>query len=224
MKREVKMKQFRAQRDSYIIRYCTGKKVLHIGPTDWPYTERKIESDGLLYAKIDEVCAKQIGLDLDAEGVDYLNKLHFKKSEIYVQDMNEDFDFDFTPEVIIFGETMEHLMNQEVALSSLKRVMGDETDLIISVPNATYFMQFAYGLIGSEYQHPDHSAAFSYKVMRQLLGKNDLHIEEFLFTFISPSDNGYNWKGKIAFYISFPIAFLFPMFSSTLLVRARLKK
>ena len=226
MKKEVTRKNFYPSRDRYILEHVTGKKVLHIGPTDWPYTERKIKQDGLLYKKIDELCEQQIGIDFDKEGVDFLNTQDFPHSQIIEADMNyiDELDLDFTPDVIIFGETMEHLMNQEVALSGLKKVMTPETDLIISVPNATHLVQIGYALFGTEYQHPDHSAAFSYKVMKQLLEKNDFVIQEFLFTFLSPQDNDFNWKGKFVYYIMQPIARLFPLLSSNLLVRVRCSK
>jgi 2-polyprenyl-3-methyl-5-hydroxy-6-metoxy-1,4-benzoquinol methylase len=41
----------------------------------------------------------------------------------------------YAPDVIIFGETIEHLMNLGVAFTNLKKVMGKETVLIVSTPN-----------------------------------------------------------------------------------------
>lgn len=221
--KEVRRLNYIPLRDPYIVQRCEGKNVLHIGPTDWPYTEKKLKKNSLLYAKIDDVCKRQVGVDFDKEGADFLNSKEYQRSSIIVADMNDGINIDFSPDVIVFGETMEHLMNQEVALSSLKKHMNKETDLIISVPNATYLMQFVYALWGTERQHPDHSAAFSYKVMQQLLAKNDLKIEEFLFTFLSARDNDLNWKGRITHAITRPLASLFPLLSANLLVRVRLE-
>jgi hypothetical protein len=218
----VTKKQYIPLRDPYIVDKCKGQKVLHIGPTDWPYTKRKIIRGKLLYKKIDEVCSQQIGIDLDSKGANYLNSMNFKKSKIIVQDMNENFDLGFIPDVIIFSETMEHLMNQGIALNSIKKMMDSETDLIISVPNATYILRFIHALFGSEKQHPDHSAAFSYRIMIQLLEKNDLKVEEFLFTYLAPIDKDLKFRRRFIQKIIRPVTRLFPMLASNLLIHSKL--
>jgi 2-polyprenyl-3-methyl-5-hydroxy-6-metoxy-1,4-benzoquinol methylase len=51
-------------------------------------------------------------------------------------DMNNLENLDYAPDVIVFGETIEHVFNIKIALDNLKKVMGKETLLIISTPNA----------------------------------------------------------------------------------------
>ena len=210
------------KRDEYILDLCKGKKVLHIGASDWPYTEQQLERGNLLYARIGEVASRQLGLDFDREASEFLNSKKIPNSEIIVADMNELQDLDFQPDVIVFGETMEHLMNLEVALSNMKRVMGDSTKLIISVPNAFHFINFVYAFFRREHQHPDHSVAFTYKTLTQLLGKNKLTVVDFRFTFLNSSSRlqHLNWKGKIMYFVERVIVRISPLFAETLLVVA----
>jgi len=211
------------KRDKYILELCSGKKVLHIGASDWPFTEEKLERGSLLYARIGEVASKQLGIDLDREASTLLNSKNITNSEILVRDMNELQDLDFEPEVIIFGETLEHLMNLETALSSMKKVIAEHTLLVISVPNAFFFMNFIYAFFRKEHQHPDHSVAFTYKTLTQLLGKNKLAVEEFRFTFLdSSAQTEYlNWKGKIMYVIVRFFARISPVYAETLMVVAK---
>ncbi len=219
--REIGWKNFISNRDVYIVEECRDKKVLHIGPTDWPYTQEKIDKDQLLYKKIDEVCSEQVGIDMDKEGAEYLNNSPFcERSRIIVHDLNKLADIDFAPEVIVFGETLEHLMNHEVALSSIKQCMDQDTVLIISVPNATYIGNFLYALFGAERQHPDHSVAWSFKTLQQFLAKVGVDVDEVIMTYLS--SEALNWKGKFMFKCTYPISRCFPLLSHTLMIRASL--
>ena len=222
-KREIKLSDYTPHRDAFLLERCKGKKVLHIGACDWPYTSEKLKAGNLLFAKIDGVAKEQIGIDLDKDSADFINTKKWKASKIIVADMNNLQDIDFQPDVIIFGETLEHLMNLETALSNLKKVMSDETDLIISVPNAVHFLSFIYGILGYEHQHPDHKVAFTYKTLKQLLEFNNFKIDTLKFTWLTGSIKTLNWKGKFTFYLSRPFSRLFPMFSGNILVVCNLK-
>lgn len=222
LKKEITWKNFWPNRDTYIINECRDKKVLHIGPTDWPYTQRKLNNGQLLYKKIDAVCAEQLGIDLDEEGANLLNSMpEFSRSSIVVQDFNKATEIDFSPEIIIFGETLEHLMNHEIAINTLKNCMRSDTTLLISVPNAVYIGNFIYALLGAERQHPDHSVAWTYKTLTQFLRKVNLKIDEVKLTHLPVT--GLNWKGKIMHSITYPFARIFPLLSPTLLVKVSLE-
>jgi hypothetical protein len=53
-------------------------------------------------------------------------------------------------------------MNLEIAFSNIKKVMGPDTLLIISTPNAYYSNNFLNALFGFEQMHDDHKVYFSY--------------------------------------------------------------
>jgi len=209
-------------RDTYLLELCKGNKVLHIGASDWPYTKERYERGDLLYERIGKVASEQLGVDLDQEASDFLNEKKIPNSRIEVLDMNELHELSFRPDVIIFGETLEHLMNLGVSLKSIKSIMGEETKLVISVPNSFHFLNFVYALFRKEHQHPDHSVAFTYKTLTQLLGKAELKVKDFAFTCLeSSSDTQYlNWKGKVMLGIIRIFTVISPVFAETLMVTA----
>jgi hypothetical protein len=45
------------QRLEYIKNACRGKKVLHLGCTNYPYTIEAIESDALLHIELEKIAA-----------------------------------------------------------------------------------------------------------------------------------------------------------------------
>ena len=48
-------------RVSYILSACLGKRVLHVGCVDAPYTQRRFERGTLLHMAIEKVAAVQYG-------------------------------------------------------------------------------------------------------------------------------------------------------------------
>ena len=175
--------------------------------------------------RIGQVAVEQLGVDSAVDSSEFLNKKCVPNSRILVRDMNELQDLSFTPDVIVFGDTLEHLMNLEVALASLKSVMHKHTLLVISVPNAFYCMNFLLALFRREHQHPDHCVAFTYKTLMQLAGKNGLTVQDFGFTFleISSDTSLMNWRGKIMYAFVRLMTLISPVFSETLLLVATKK-
>ncbi len=217
---KITRKHFVTRRDPLLEKLCAQKRVLHIGSCDWPNTEWKYEHGGLLYKKIDDVATEQLGVDMHQPSIDFLNSKEFQVSKIIQHDMNEISSLDFDAEIILFGETLEHLLNLGVALENLKAAMGTETKLLISVPNAFYIRNFLYALFGKEWQHPDHKVAFTYKTLHKLLNTAGLEVEETVFTF-SMDDEALNRNGKIMMFIVQPIARLFPMLAANIFVTVK---
>lgn len=214
---------FVSNRDEFILSLCKEKRVLHIGATDWPFTREKLDKGQLLYVRIGNVAKEQIGIDLDEESATFLNKKDVPNSTVLVLDMNTVHDLDFTPDIILFGETIEHLINPGIALDNLKKVMTEDTILVTSTPNAFALKNFANAFRGIERQHPDHSMAFTYRTLIQLLAKCDLAVINAKFTFLpghTQSDD-LNWKGKFESFLRVWIGSRFPLLASTLLIVAQ---
>ena len=82
VKPDITYRNFYPSREAKILDQCKGKKVLHIGACDWPYTKDKLGNNNLLYQNIDRVCDEQLGVDLDKDSIKYLNELNiFNKSK-----------------------------------------------------------------------------------------------------------------------------------------------
>lgn len=174
------------QRVEFIKKICEGKKVLHLGCTNFPYTNEAIENDMLLHFDLEKIAGELYGFDFDQEGIDILSK-HGTKN-LFRADLEklEEVGLDEKFDVIIAGEMIEHLNNPGLFLNGIKRFMNAETKLVITTINAyCAFRFFIYGLRGkggvNEPVHPDHVYYFSYKTLNLLINRANLKVSDFYF-------------------------------------------
>lgn len=174
------------ERLEYIKNICQGKKVFHLGCTSFPYTEEMIKLDAHLHLQLLDIADELYGFDLDQKGIDILEAKGI--GNLYRGDLEklEELELDEKFDVIIAGETIEHLNNPGLFLNGIKRFMKPETDLVITTINAYGGLRFAvYFLFGkggfNEPVHPDHVAYYSYKTLNLLLKRHELEVKEFLF-------------------------------------------
>lgn len=174
------------QRIDFIKKMSVGKKVLHLGCTNYPYTEDSIKNEMLLHFDLGKTAADLYGFDFDEAGLDVLRKHDVKN--LYRADLEklEDVALDETFDVIIAGEMIEHLSNPGLFLKGIKRFMRKDTKLIITTINAYSAMRFViYALRGkggvNEPVHPDHVFYYSYSTLKLLLERENYTIEQFLF-------------------------------------------
>src|SRR5687767_9736309 len=174
------------QRVECIKNACAGKKVLHLGCTNYPYTEDSLNNEMLLHFELERAAAELYGFDFDQRGLQILEKAGAKN--LYQADLEklEDVPLDETFDVIIAGEMIEHLSNPGLFLRGIQRFMNRETNLIITTINAYGALRFLiYGLRGkggaNEPVHPDHVAYYSYKTLSLILERENLEIKKFCF-------------------------------------------
>lgn len=185
------------QRVDFIKKVCEGKKVLHLGCTNYPYTENSIKDGSLLHFELVKICREVYGIDLDEQG---LNKLRQHGIEnLYRADLErlEESSLNETFEVIVAGEVIEHLSNPGLFLQGIKRFMDEKTKLVITTINAYSGLRFAiYALRGkggiNEPVHPDHVAYYSYRTLSLAIKRAGLNMEEFYFYDIGPEHRVYN--------------------------------
>ena len=184
----ISTKNYIKGREQFIIEKCMNKKVLHLGCCDTPYTKFVFDKQSSLFQRIEEVCESQLGLDNNNEGLDYIRSIGYSNLKFF--DLNNPGEVDFVPEVIIFADTLEHLMNLESAITSLKSLMNNDVELIITVPNATMFERFIGNFRGYIHEHPDHKVSFTYTALKQLLEYNNLSVKNiFLSDQLHVDDN-----------------------------------
>lgn len=174
------------QRLEFIKQICAGKKVLHLGCTNHPYTKDSIENGMLLHFDLEKVAAELYGFDDDREGIDVLAG-HGTKN-LYQSNLEklEEVAINTSFDVIVAGEIIEHLSNPGLFLEGIKRFMNQDTILAITTINAYCGLRFLlYGLRGkrgkNEPVHPDHVAYYSYSTLGLLLKRHDIKLEKFLF-------------------------------------------
>lgn len=206
-------------RNTKIIEKCRGKKVLHLWATDWPYTREKYEKWVLLHDQITKVASQTLWLDLDEDSIQYLRTKWI--DNIIQVDFNVLENIDFVPDVIIFGETIEHIMNYEHFFSQIKKVMTPDTELIITTPNATCLIIVLLSLVRIELVHPDHNAIFTIGTLTQLVEKNWLYVTETYYSFIPK--NRYSIAIRFFFWINQVISYVFPALAEDLFIITKKK-
>lgn len=185
------------QRVEFIRKMCAGKKVLHLGCTDYPYTKEAIENSRLLHFELDKITDELYGFDFDQKGIDILADAGVKN--LYRADLEklDEVNLDKTFDVIMAGEMIEHLSNPGLFLRGIKRFMNKDTSLVITTINAYSGMRFlVYGLRGkggsNEPVHPDHVAYYSYKTLNMILQRENLFVKDFVFYDVGPEHRKFN--------------------------------
>jgi SAM-dependent methyltransferase len=170
---------------------CEGKRVLHLGCTNSPFTNESIKNDMLLHHDLKKVAKELYGFDYDAEGLEIFKRIGEKN--IYWADLEklDEVELDETFDVIIAGEMIEHLSNPGLFLRGIRRFMNKDSKLVITTINAYSGMRFfIYGLRGrggaNEPVHPDHVAYYSYKTLNLVVEREKLKIKDFVFYDIGP--------------------------------------
>lgn len=204
-----------------------GKRVLHLGCTNWPYTLESLKNNMLLHRDLEEIAAKVVGIDADQEGIEVLKDNGSKN--LYDADLEhlEDLQLEATFDVIIAGEMIEHLNNPGLFLTGIKRFMNAETQLVLTTINAYCGMRFwLYGLRGKrgrqEFVHPDHVAYYSYATLKLLIERHGLRVENFLFYDLGNEHRPHNrWFANLINDVSVKIA---PQWADGLIAVCRLEK
>jgi SAM-dependent methyltransferase len=164
----------RRPREEIIVDLCRGKSVLHFGFTDAPLTRERLAGGNLLHTRILGCARLAYGLDIDAEAMEIYREitgdgrfsiLDIESDNAPVPPIDERFD------VILFGETLEHLRNPGMALTRLRALCEKSPGsiLVLTVPNAFSAMGFVAASGGVEVVHPEHYAYYSPVTLRNLL-------------------------------------------------------
>ena len=185
------------QRVDLIMEMCAGKKVLHLGCANYPYTQNSIDNKMLLHYDIEKSAGELYGFDFDQPGLDILaangtgNLYRADLEKLDEVAMSETFD------VIVAGEMIEHLNNPGLFLTGIQRFMNAETRLVLTTINAYCGMRwFWYGLRGrrgkQEPVHPDHVAYYSYSTLSLLVKRHGLDMDSFMFYDIGKEHRPHN--------------------------------
>lgn len=185
------------QRIEVIKSMAAGRSVLHLGCTNYPYTDDAIEADMLLHDSLEEVAVELYGFDQDRRGIEILEKRGSKNLfKAGLEDLDK-IELEKTFDVIIAGEIIEHLSNPGLFLEGIKRFMNRDTALLITTVNAYCALRFLiYGLRGkkgkNEPVHPDHVAYYSYRTLQLMLKRHGLKTRKFLFYDIGSEHRPHN--------------------------------
>ena len=199
-------------RVSVILEACAGKRVLHLGCTNSPYTSESLSAGTLLHEKIRSVAASVHGFDNDVAALEMMSRAGYRDLHIADLEALEDANFNHEIDIIVAGEIIEHLSNPGRFLEGVKTLMGNGTTLLITTINAYSGMRFVqYALRGrggvAEPVHPDHVAYYSYSTLRLLLKRSGFAVDEFMFYDIGPEHRPYLpwhywWLNALSVFVS----------------------
>ena len=171
-----------SDRAARILELCRGKRVLHLGCADDPFTETKLDDASLLHGLLDAVAAECYGVDQSARAVillqehGYRNLVLGRAEEVAAQGRFGDKPFD----IVLAGEVLEHVSDAGSFLLGLRPLLQNGTSrLVLSTPSAHCAYRFVYTMLtGRERVHPDHVGYYSPGTLHQLLGRCGYTIEE----------------------------------------------
>ncbi len=169
-----------------LIELCKNKRVLHFGCTDHlGEIDQKIEDNTWLHKLLCENALSCVGVDINKESVEYVQSLGYK--DIYCVNLLDedskdiffhsikDKEFDF----ILMGEIIEHLDDPVLFLSELKKSLGGKVNkLIVTAPNAFFYLNFKNVFKGIESINTDHKYWYTPFTLAKNFARAGVEIDE----------------------------------------------
>ena len=169
-------------KQDFILKFCKDKNVIHVGATDAPYHLKKFRNGKHLHKQLMKVSNNLIGLDYDKEAIRELENEGVNSicyGDIVKGKYSKEL-LDFKADVIVLGDVIEHLPNPQKGLSNLKKLMGENTKILITTPNVFSYYQIMNILVNKkEVVHPDHCFWPSKTTLSLLIEKSGFCIDTF---------------------------------------------
>ena len=159
-----------------IVGYCRDKTVLDLGCTQHRMMGKEVSKKNWLHWRIKEVAQDLVGVDYLEDEVDRLNSLGYNIIHGNVEHIDE-VDLPYAHiEVIVCGELIEHLFNPGLFLSNVRKIMHEDTLLILTTPNV-YSLHRMNLMLDEHYEkewlNEEHKAWYSFETLKQALEQND---------------------------------------------------
>lgn len=176
-------------RTSFIVDCVRGKTVLHIGMggylDDAEMADAYIAADltKSLHGRIAAVASRVDGVDINVKSMEAMSKA-VPGNYTYCDVCSPNFDSAIEGrkyQVIVFGDTIEHLDNSQSALQNLRRALTSDGILLVSTVNAYSIDSIIKMLFGYESVHEEHTAYYSYSTLRRTFAMNQLEIVRFVY-------------------------------------------
>lgn len=163
------------QRVDHLLARAAGKRVLHLGCTNAPYTAQSLADGSLLHLRLRDVASELHGVDIDRAGLETLaghgvTHLHAGDLADLAASLAAAGPFD----IVIAGEIVEHLTDPGSFLRDVRRLLSPTSTLIVTTVNAYCGFRLAqYAIRGrgglAEPVHPEHVAYYSQATLVRLL-------------------------------------------------------
>ena len=165
-------------RTDFLLAFCTGRRVVHVGFVDERRMDAKLEAGTWLHARLADVAESIVGLDLSEEGVRRARAQGFEAHVVDAQSEADVTGLALAPaDVVVAGEIIEHLDAPGPFLRAMRSLLKPEGLLVVTTPNAYRLLNFLAPASGSELIHPDHTAWHSPHTLRNLLVRNGWDVD-----------------------------------------------
>jgi 2-polyprenyl-3-methyl-5-hydroxy-6-metoxy-1,4-benzoquinol methylase len=170
----VKINNVKISRLNFFEEKLKNKTVLHYGCADWPIYNQNTNLHYSLSKTIDTID----GFDKDKETITkMIDSGLFKNDTLFFEIPDKKYNF------LLIPETIEHVNNVELFLHSILKNVKEDTEILITAPNAFVESQFKANTDQEDYYsesvHPDHNYWFSIYTLPNLIEKSfkELNIE-----------------------------------------------
>lgn len=198
-------------RDDLILELCQGRSVIHLGATDYPFTQEKAGRGALLHQKLAKTARTLVGIDSSQESIDLL-KREFGISDILFQDLSSPAPAPVEPaEVVVCADIIEHVNSPYALLEHCKSMCREDGQILLTTINGLAAKAFLRNLMRREAVHPDHVAWYSLGTLGALAARCSLRVNNVSF---------FSYKERTAIYrILFKIIYhLFPQTADGIII------
>jgi 2-polyprenyl-3-methyl-5-hydroxy-6-metoxy-1,4-benzoquinol methylase len=164
-----------------------GKRVLHVGCTDWPFTKEKLLCGELLHQILAGICSELHGMDIEKDAIEMMQQSGIPNLNIVsIYNLSEAPPFiEKKFDAVVVSEVIEHLANPGLALGAIRDFIlktNSQCEVIFTIPNyQNFFINILVGLRSKECVHYDHKYYFSYRTFRALLEACSFEVIDFSF-------------------------------------------
>jgi len=172
-------------RNNYLLNISKEKKILHVGFVDHlQLIDKKIATNNWLHNKLVKVSKKCIGVDINKEGVEYLQK-KYKIENIFALDiLNDEFPSEIANEqydYLLLPDVIEHIGNPVLFLSKMKKRFPNVNRFVITTPNALRLDNIKYAFKSKECINTDHRYWFTPYTLSKILIDSGYELHNILF-------------------------------------------
>jgi SAM-dependent methyltransferase len=222
-KRNVLPKFALKARKKFLFELCTDKKVMHIGCTGGLLDDEAIkkysnEFDQMkdTHSRLAAVAKEISGMDISEEKINVMREAGVPGNLIVMDITDHSQNVEEEYEVVVFANIIEHLDNVGAALKNCRKMMNDDSELIITTNNAFCIRTFIKMFFNYESVHIEHTAYYSYLTLKRVLEMNGLKIKEFYFSKNERTEFG-NLVDRMTYYFGNFISSIFPQFGQDLI-------
>ena len=206
-------------REDQIISICKGKKILHIGCvgfTDSDSQTRIDQAKNSLHWRLSRI-ADVVGLDYSMDVIEELKNNGVFDNILYANaEKLEELILDKKFEIIVAGDIIEHLANPGLMLDGLKKFCTEDTEIVITTPNAFGLLNFFRFLLNRFLEGQEHVMSYNSQNIRNLLERYNFRINE-----LDTCYQNHAKKYSIFFYIGKYFFQFVPKFGGTLFIVAK---